>query len=92
MVADPRVLTDLNITNHPPMPFFDNHSCPSGKVFFGSIASCTIFNFRPINTSAGDFSPNAGYGIDLCLSMKFCSTSFIFLSSSAFYKPLLANR
>ncbi|KAM3177012.1 hypothetical protein ACTXT7_005358 [Hymenolepis weldensis] len=109
-MADPRVLTNLNIINHAPMPFYDNCSCPlatqsiimsitrcvnskpvlltplflSGRVFFGSITSCTVLNFRPINTSTGDFTPNVGCGIDLHPSRKFCSTSSIVLSPFAF--------
>ncbi|VUZ45478.1 unnamed protein product [Hymenolepis diminuta] len=84
MVADLRVLTNHNIINHASMPFAIIATVHWRPIFFGSIASCTVLNFRPINTSAENFSPNAGCGVNLYPSRKFCSTSSIVPSPFAF--------
>ncbi|VUZ56956.1 unnamed protein product [Hymenolepis diminuta] len=84
MMADPHVLTDLNIIDHALMPVCDNCSCPLAIVFFGCIALFTVLTCRPINTSTGSFSPDAGCEVNLYLSKKFCRTSSIVSSPLAF--------
>ncbi|VDL18639.1 unnamed protein product [Hymenolepis diminuta] len=85
MEADPRVLTDVNITNHASMPVRDNCSCPLATIFFGSIVPCTVLTSQHINTSAGDFSPNAEHEVDLHPSKKFCSP---FLASRRIFQSV----
>ncbi|VUZ53966.1 unnamed protein product [Hymenolepis diminuta] len=56
-----------------------NCTSPVWLSFLQHSASYTVLTFPTVDTSAEDFSPNAGCGVDLYPSKKFYSTSSIIL-------------